>query len=77
VVKVTITPPRPPGAATEDLTAPGNASGVSAAAAVCANIRPLTIQVSFDMQCPPETLKMTPVSLYNTASSDTLKEEGF
>lgn len=31
----------------------------------------------FDMQCPPETLKMTPVSLYNCASTKVPEKEGF
>jgi hypothetical protein len=55
---------------------PEYAGGVSAAAAIYEKTGTTALKPRYGMQCLVESLKMTPVSRYNTACSRTLQKEG-
>jgi hypothetical protein len=54
----------------------GNASNVSARKIAGANNDTTGASSRFDMKCPIEPLKMTPVSPYNTACDEAPEKEG-
>jgi hypothetical protein len=71
----TTMPPRA-GRADAHADVPGNVSGIAAARTDCLDNGVPGSRPRYDMRCPDEALKMTPVSLYNCASTVVLEKEG-